>query len=82
MKDYPGDLWRTYWWAILRAQLHITAEALRAWWGEAARSRLRGQLAGLVGIPNMLRKRPTVQHSRTVDRAYLENILTKVGENP
>jgi GT2 family glycosyltransferase len=81
-KDYPGDLWRTYWWAILRAQLHITTEALRAWRGEAARSRLRGQLAGLAGIPKMLHKRRTVQRSRTVDRAYLEHILTEVGENP
>ncbi|MDY6876543.1 MAG: glycosyltransferase family 2 protein [Chloroflexota bacterium] len=80
IKDYPGDLWRIHWRAILRAQLRVTAEALRAWQGTAARARLRGQLAGLIGIPKMLRKRQAVQRSRTVDRAYLENILT--GASP
>jgi GT2 family glycosyltransferase len=81
-KDYPGDLWRIYWQAILRAQLRITAEALRAWRGAAAQARLRGQLAGLLGIPRMLRKRRDVHRSRTVDRAYLESILTGVDESP
>jgi GT2 family glycosyltransferase len=79
VKDYPGDLWRIHWQAILRAQLRITAEALKAWRGAAARARLRGQLAGLVGIPRMLRKRRTVQGSRTVDRTYLEHILSRAG---
>jgi len=77
-KDYPGDLWRTHWRAILRAQLHITLEALRAWRGKAAQARLRGQLAGLLSLPRMLRKRRAVQRSRTVGRAYLESILTQV----
>jgi GT2 family glycosyltransferase len=81
-KDYPGDLWRTHWRTILRAQLHITAEALRAWRGAAARARLRGQLAGLLGLPKMLRKRRQVQRSRIVGRSYLESILTGVDESP
>ncbi|MFQ6100835.1 MAG: glycosyltransferase family 2 protein [Anaerolineae bacterium] len=81
-KDYPSDLWRTHWRAILRAQLRITAEALRAWRGAAARARLRGQLVGLLGIPKMLRKRRSVQSSRTIDQAYLESILTGVDESP
>jgi GT2 family glycosyltransferase len=81
-KDYPGDLWRVHWHAILRAQLRITAEALRAWRGDAARARLRGQLAGLLGAPRMLRKRQRVQRSRVVDRSYLESILTEVDESP
>jgi GT2 family glycosyltransferase len=81
-KDYPGDLWRVHWHAILRAQLRITAEALRAWRGDAARARLRGQLAGLLGAPRMLRKRQQVQRSRVVDRSYLESILTEVDESP
>ncbi len=80
-KDYPGDLWRTYWHAILRRQWQITVEALQQWQGAAARARLRGQLAGLAGIPKMLRKRRAVQASRTVDRAYLERILTPVDES-
>jgi GT2 family glycosyltransferase len=82
VKDYPGDLWRTWWRAILRAQLRVTIEALRAWRGAAARARLQGQLTGLLHIPKMLRKRRAVQRSRTVDRAYLEYILTGVDESP
>jgi GT2 family glycosyltransferase len=81
-KDYPGDLWRAHWRAILRTQLRITAEALRAWRGAAARARLRGQLAGLLTIPRMLRKRREVQRSRIVSRSYLESILTGVDESP
>ena len=81
-KDYPGDLWRVHWRAILRAELGVTAAALRAWRGEAARARLRGQLAGLLGLPKMLRKRRAVQRSRTVGRAYLERIMTGVDESP
>jgi GT2 family glycosyltransferase len=82
VKDYPGDLWRAHWRDVLRAQLRIAAEALRAWRGAAARARLRGQLAGLLGIPKMLRKRRAVQRSRIVDRSYLESILTEVDESP
>mgnify|MGYP000614635698 CR=1 FL=1 len=80
-KDYPADLWRTYGGAILRAQLRITTEALRAWRGEAARARLRGQLAGLLTLPRMFRKRQGVQRSRTVSRAYLEDVLTPIDES-
>jgi GT2 family glycosyltransferase len=79
-KDYPGDLWRVHWRAILRAQWRITRQALRAWRGQAARARLRGQLAGLLTAPRMLAKRRSVQRTRTVERAYLERMLSKVDE--
>jgi GT2 family glycosyltransferase len=79
-KDYPADLWRCHWRAILRAQSRVTIEALRAWRGKAARARLRGQLAGLALIPRMLRKRKEVQQSRVVSRSYLDGILTEVDE--
>ncbi|RME39062.1 MAG: glycosyltransferase family 2 protein [Thermoflexia bacterium] len=82
VKDYPGDLWRRYWPLILRAQFRLAWEAIRAWRGAAARARLRGMLAGLLGIPRMLRKRRAVQRRRRVDRAYLESILTGVDEIP
>ena len=81
-KDYPGDLWRTHWRAVVRAQLRLARKAIRAWRGAAARARLRGMLAGLVGLPRMVRKRRTVQRSRTVDRSYIESILTGVDESP
>jgi len=79
-KDYPGELWRSDWRAIVRAQLRITGEALRAWRGKAARARIRGQLAGVFGLPRMLLKRRDVQRTRIVSRAYLDSILTVVDE--
>jgi GT2 family glycosyltransferase len=83
IKDYPGDLWRLHWRAILGSQLRIAGQAMRAWRGAAARARLKGQLVGLVlGGPRMLPKRRVVQRSRTVDRAYLERILTGIDERP
>jgi GT2 family glycosyltransferase len=83
IKDYPGDLWRLHWRAILSTQLRIASEALRAWRGAAARARIRGQLTGLLlGVPRMLPKRRAVQRSRTVDGAHLRRILTGIDERP
>lgn len=76
VKDYPTDLWRQYWFAILKAQLRLAWEALKAWRGDAARARLRGMLRGLVDVPKLLRKRQRVQSQRRVSKAYLESILT------
>jgi GT2 family glycosyltransferase len=76
-KDVPGDLWRRYWPRMLRAQLHITGEALRAWRGREARARLRGQAAGLLGLPRMLARRRPVQAGRKVSLEYLEGILER-----
>ncbi len=78
VKDYPTSLLKRYWRRILAAQLRITWEALRAWRGEAARARLRGQLAALRGLPRMLAKRRAVQRTRCVSDEYLESILRKV----
>jgi GT2 family glycosyltransferase len=75
-KNLPGSIFRRYWPAIIGAQLKITVEALRAWRGEAARARLRGQLAGLLGLPRWLAKRRQVQQTKRVDDAYLEGLLT------
>ncbi|MCS7285587.1 MAG: glycosyltransferase family 2 protein [Anaerolineae bacterium] len=74
-KDYPESLFRKYWPLILKAQLKITADALRAWRGEAARARIRGQLAGLMAIPIALSKRKAVYALRRVPDAYLESLL-------
>ena len=46
IKDYPAALWRKHAVKILRAQLDLAWEALRAWRGAAARARLRGMVAG------------------------------------
>ncbi|HMQ56818.1 MAG TPA: glycosyltransferase family 2 protein, partial [Anaerolineae bacterium] len=75
-KVFPGFLFRRYWSVIVRAQLKIAGEALRAWRGQAARARLRGQLAGLLGLPKWLRKRQKIRRSYRVSDAYLEGLLT------
>jgi len=75
-KNLPGPIFRRHWPAIVGAQFKIAADALRAWRGEAARARLRGQLAGLWGLPRWLAKRKSVQQKKRVDEAYLESLLT------
>ncbi|MGQ9888434.1 MAG: glycosyltransferase family 2 protein [Aggregatilineales bacterium] len=75
IKDYPAALWRKYGLLVLRAQARLAWDALRAWRGAAARARLRGMLAGLLGAPRMLRARRQVQRMRAVPIAYLEAIL-------
>jgi len=75
-KDYPADLFRRHWRAVIGRQARIVWEALCAWRGAAARARLRGIIAGLGGLPRMLRKRRAVQATRRVSLAYLESILT------
>jgi GT2 family glycosyltransferase len=81
-KDYPGSLWRRYWPHLLRAQLRITGDALRAWRGAAARARLRGQVAGLLALPRMLKSRREVQATRQVSDQDLLAILTPVPGGP
>lgn len=78
VKDYPTPLWRKHWPKIVRAQVALAADALRAWRGAAARARLRGMAASLFGLPRMLRKRRAIQRSRRVSIAYLESILTPI----
>lgn len=80
VKNYPGALWRKHGLKVLRAQLGLAWEALRAWRGAAARARLRGMVAGLIGIPRMMRKRRGIQRARRVSLAYLESILTPMPD--
>ncbi len=75
-KNYPGPLLRKHWPHIARAQWTVTRDALRAWRGEAARARLRGQAAGLFGWPRMARARRAIQSRRRVSLAYIESLMT------
>ena len=79
VKSVPGVVWRKHFFKICKAQLKITLAALRAWRGEAARARLRGQFAGLLNIPRWLKKRRQVQVTRRVPEAYLTSILQKTS---
>ena len=66
-KNMPRSLlWRNAI-AILWGQLTVTLAALRAVRGEAARARLRGQVAGLLGLREQLRKRRAIQPRRQLE---------------
>jgi GT2 family glycosyltransferase len=77
VKNYPGELLRRHWRAVVAAQLRITGAALKAWRGQAARARLRGQLAALLGLPGWLRKRREVQARRRVSPEAIERLLLR-----
>jgi GT2 family glycosyltransferase len=76
-KNYPSELWRRHWPAVVQAQLSIARDALKARQGVAARARLRGQLAGLLGLPRWLRKRRPVQAKHRVSPEVIEQLLLK-----
>ncbi|MBA3534807.1 MAG: glycosyltransferase family 2 protein [Ardenticatenales bacterium] len=57
VKNVPAPILQRHWPLILREQWQVTWEALRHWRGDAARARLRGQLAGVVALPKLLRWR-------------------------
>lgn len=77
VKSLPAVVWRNHRGEIIRAQVKIGWEALKAWRGKAARARLRGQLAGLWGLGPWLRKRKAIQATQRVSDAYLESLLQK-----
>jgi GT2 family glycosyltransferase len=77
VKDVPAAVWRTHGGAILTSQFRITWDALRAWRGKAARMRLKGQLAGILGIPRMLVYRRAVQRMRVIGTADLYKLLSQ-----
>jgi GT2 family glycosyltransferase len=76
IKDVPTRVWKVHWRKMLRAQVGVTVDALRAWRGEAARARLRGQWAGIIAIPKLLSKRKKIQASRSVSDEYIFSILS------
>ncbi len=74
-KNYPTGLWHKYWRRIVRAQWAVSRDALRAWRGLAARARLRGQVAGLLGWPRAWSARRTIQAGCRVSQEYIEALL-------
>jgi GT2 family glycosyltransferase len=70
-KDVPSALVPRLLPAIVRNQARRARKALAAWRGAEARATLRGQLAGLAGLPRHLADRPAVQRRRRVtDEAF------------
>lgn len=76
-KNYPSGLWKKHRRAILAAQFAITRDALKHWRGEAARARLRGQLAGLTSLPKYLDKRKQIQAQKRLTDEEIERLLAK-----
>ena len=74
-KNYPRALWKKYWTKILRAQFRITFDALKNIRGAAARARLRGQIAGVMGLPRWLARRGEVV--RRASDAEIEAVLAQ-----
>ena len=79
-KNYPASLLRQNWRLVLRGQWEITRAALRHWRGAAARARLRGQVAGLLGLPKMWRKRREIQANRRITDDSLLALLTPIDD--
>ena len=75
LKDVPTPILRRYGWLMLRAQMRIAWSALRSWRGEAARARLRGQLAALWHLPRTLRKRRSVQATSRLSLDEINGLL-------
>ena len=67
VKNMPRSLLRRNALSILQGQLAVTFDALRAIRGEAARARLRGQVAALLGVREQLRKRRVIQPRRQIE---------------
>jgi GT2 family glycosyltransferase len=76
-KDMPGPLLRRHFGRIARAQWQVTRDALQAWRGEAARARLRGQLAGFLRLPRALAWRRGVQRKRTQSLEAIDALLVR-----
>ncbi len=76
-KDMPGPLLRKYWRRIWTAQWRVTRDALGAWRGASARARVRGQLAGVLGLPRVSGWRGAVQRSRSAPIETLDTLLVR-----
>ena len=74
-KNMPASLLMDHSSQILSAQLSITIDALRNYRGNAARARIRGQFAGLLGLPRVLRKRALVQARKLRHDAEIDQLL-------
>ena len=79
VKNLPVELWRQHRNEIVAAQWKRLRDALVAWRGEAARATIRGQLASLTGLQDILHKRAAIQARRRVDAAYIESLLVSEG---
>jgi GT2 family glycosyltransferase len=76
-KNMPGALLLRHLPQIVAGQCRIALDALRNWRGQAARNRLRGQLAGILTLPSQLRKRRLIQQRRWTQDDEITERLTR-----
>ncbi len=74
-KNMPTSLLLGHAPRIATAQLSIALDALRNCRGSAARARLRGQIAGLLGLPRILQKRALVQSRKRLHDVEIDRLL-------
>ncbi len=74
-RGFPTGVLRACWPRIVQAQLRSSLDALRAWRGAPARATLRGQLAGLLELPDALRSRGPIQSRRVLADADFLSLL-------
>ncbi len=74
-KNMPSGLLRRNGSRIVAAQARIAWDALRALRGQAARARLRGQVAGLLGLPQQWAGRKAIQQRSSVPESVIEQAL-------
>ena len=63
--------------AIIGAQVHIAVDAFRNVRGKAARARLQGQFAGILGLKRQLEKRKVIQAHRLIKNDDLARLLVE-----
>ena len=76
-KNMPRSLLRRHWREILGAQARVAVDALLNIRGRAAQERLRGQMAGILGLPQQLQKRRQIQPRRQIEDADLDARLVE-----
>jgi GT2 family glycosyltransferase len=76
-KNMPRGLLLRHAPRIVAGQARIALDALRNWRGAEARARLRGMVAGLLGLPAALAKRKLIQPRRVIED---RDLLAKLAE--
>jgi GT2 family glycosyltransferase len=81
VKNLPSAALRRHWRALVGMQIAFAVHSIRHLREPAARARLRGQVAGLLGIPGRLAQRRAVQGRRRVPDDYLLSLLRAPGSS-
>ncbi len=77
VKNMPSSLLWKYRRPIVRRQLSLAWQALKAWRGKEARARLRGMAVGLFTLGASLSKRRRIQARKRVADDYIDDMLIR-----